>query len=370
MKELPNECIHSILINFAEDNKSLFSCCLINRLWCLNTVPVLWKNPSQSKASKSFIRTCLSTLSPEEKEPLTSIGITLSDLPKPLFEYGAFLKTLDTSSIKNGIHMWLNHECLIEHYNDKDLWTSLKTLDFSSIKNGIYTWLNPKGLIERYDEDLWTAYKMIMDSLIIMFLRRSENLEKLLITDQHMLPLVTTFLNSIPGTTQLKSLWIFHFYEEDCKDFTSLIELMNALIPKLCPYLKRLSIKSYLPKHENDTLKNIIKSHKNLEKIELDNSHRNVVVYDISSLSSEKTVKDFFSFCGKVHKFKLIKNEINNKQTAYITFERESAARTALMLTNAVIGDSQVTVKPSDYIIKLNFSRYFENPLRTFYYEI
>ncbi|KAF0441121.1 RNA-binding protein vip1 [Gigaspora margarita] len=308
MKELPNECIHSILINFAKDNKNLFSCCLVNRLWCLNTVPVLWRNPSQSKASESFIRTCLSTLSPEEKEPLISIGITLSDLPKPLFEYGAFLKTLDTSSIKNGIHMWLNHEGLIERDNDKGLWT--------------------------------LAYKMIMDSLIIMFLRRSENLEELLITDQHML------------------------------QFTSIIELMNALIPKLCPYLKRLSIKSYLPKHENDTLKNIIKSHKNLEKIELDNSHRNVVVYNISGLSSEKIVKDFFSFCGRVHKCKFVKNEIDNKQTAYITFERESAARTALMLTHAVINDSEIIVKPSDYIIKLNFSRYFENPLRTFYYEI
>ncbi|KAF0539812.1 f-box domain-containing protein [Gigaspora margarita] len=103
MKELPNECIHSILINLAEDNKSLFSCCFVNRLWCLNTVPILWRNPLQGKASESLIRTYLSILSPEEKEPLISIGITLSDLPKPLFEYRVFLKTLDTSLIKNGI---------------------------------------------------------------------------------------------------------------------------------------------------------------------------------------------------------------------------------------------------------------------------
>ncbi|CAG8730161.1 6553_t:CDS:1, partial [Racocetra fulgida] len=40
--------------------------------------------------------------------------------------------------------------------------------------------------------------------------------------------------------------------------------------------------------------------------------------------------------------------ENSDKQIAYITFERETAVRTALMLTKAVIGNCQITVKPAD----------------------
>jgi RNA recognition motif-containing protein len=75
---------------------------------------------------------------------------------------------------------------------------------------------------------------------------------------------------------------------------------------------------------------------------------KKVVVTDISEKASEKIVKDFFLFCGKIKEFELIKEESNDKQLAYVTFERDTAAKTALMLTNAVIGDSQITVRPAD----------------------
>jgi len=75
---------------------------------------------------------------------------------------------------------------------------------------------------------------------------------------------------------------------------------------------------------------------------------KKVIVTDISAKASEKTVKDFFLFCGKIRDFELIKEESSDKQIAYVTFERDAAAKTALMLTNAVIGDSQITVKSAD----------------------
>ncbi|KAG9306744.1 hypothetical protein G9A89_005644 [Geosiphon pyriformis] len=76
-----------------------------------------------------------------------------------------------------------------------------------------------------------------------------------------------------------------------------------------------------------------------------------VIVTEISASASEKTVKDFFLFCGKIKEFELNKEESTDKQIAYVTFERESAAKTALMLTNAVIGDSQISVKLADDLI-------------------
>lgn len=71
-----------------------------------------------------------------------------------------------------------------------------------------------------------------------------------------------------------------------------------------------------------------------------------VVVKDISPASSEKTVKDFFLFCGKIKDFELQKDEHSGKQTALVWFEREPAAKTATLLTNALIDDSHITVEP------------------------
>ncbi|RIB24936.1 hypothetical protein C2G38_2167244 [Gigaspora rosea] len=336
MKEIPNECIHAILINLVKDSKSLFSCCLVNRLWCLNAIPILWSNPLQRKVSESLIRTYLSTLSLEEKKHLITFGISLSNLPKPLFEYGAFLKVLDTSSTKNGVEMWLKHE----------------------------------GFIERYNNEMLTlAYDITMESLITMFLRTSRNLEELLINDQHMFPTLTTFLNAMPGITQLKTLQV-KFYSCKHSTNTNIMELLNALTPKVCPYLKQLNIKSYLPDDASDTFVNIIKSHKKLEKIELDtcNIDKSVVVYNISNYASEQTVKNFFLVCGHINELELIKNERGDKQIAYITFQRSTAAKTSTVLINAeFIGDPRITVKfakDTSYIKIFPTLKYLGNSLK------
>jgi hypothetical protein len=71
-----------------------------------------------------------------------------------------------------------------------------------------------------------------------------------------------------------------------------------------------------------------------------------VVVKDISPASSEKTVKDFFLFCGKIKEFELQKDESTGKQNALVLFDREPSAKTATLLTNALIDDSHITVEP------------------------
>src|SRR6185295_10572664 len=48
------------------------------------------------------------------------------------------------------------------------------------------------------------------------------------------------------------------------------------------------------------------------------------------------------------HFFTKFRDEKSDKQMAYVTFERDTAVKTALMLTNAVIGDSPITVRPAD----------------------
>jgi len=54
----------------------------------------------------------------------------------------------------------------------------------------------------------------------------------------------------------------------------------------------------------------------------------------------------FFSFCGKISKLYLTKTENADTSVAVVQFETESAAKTALLLTNALIIDRPITVVP------------------------
>jgi len=69
-----------------------------------------------------------------------------------------------------------------------------------------------------------------------------------------------------------------------------------------------------------------------------------VIVSNISPSANEKTVSDFFSFCGKISKLFLTKTEGSDTSVAVVQFETDSAAKTALLLTNALIIDRPITV--------------------------
>jgi hypothetical protein len=72
---------------------------------------------------------------------------------------------------------------------------------------------------------------------------------------------------------------------------------------------------------------------------------RAVFVTNISPNATEKTVSDFFSFCGRITRLTL-RSVIEGSLEAIVVFESESAAKTALLLTNALIVDRPITVVP------------------------
>jgi len=71
-----------------------------------------------------------------------------------------------------------------------------------------------------------------------------------------------------------------------------------------------------------------------------------VHVEGISSQTSEKEVRDFFSFCGKISNLSVTStsNEPSSSKSATVTFEKETAAKTALLLDNTQLGPAQVHV--------------------------
>jgi len=71
-------------------------------------------------------------------------------------------------------------------------------------------------------------------------------------------------------------------------------------------------------------------------------SANTVHVKNISSQTGEKEVKDFFSFCGKISSIEI--TPTGETQSATVSFEKETAAKTALLLDNTQLGATHVQV--------------------------
>lgn len=77
-----------------------------------------------------------------------------------------------------------------------------------------------------------------------------------------------------------------------------------------------------------------------------------VHVAGISHETTEKEVKDFFSFCGKITNLSItpVSAAADAEKSATVTFEKETAAKTALLLDNTQLGKSQVHVTTASTI--------------------
>ncbi|CAO1628095.1 unnamed protein product [Parajaminaea phylloscopi] len=69
-----------------------------------------------------------------------------------------------------------------------------------------------------------------------------------------------------------------------------------------------------------------------------------VVVSNIAASTSQKSIEDFFSFCGAISAVE-ISPDADGKQKATITFAKESAASTAAMLHGGSLDGSPLTVQ-------------------------
>lgn len=81
-----------------------------------------------------------------------------------------------------------------------------------------------------------------------------------------------------------------------------------------------------------------------------------VHVKGISGQTSEKEVRDFFSFCGKIQSLSVTpeSSEAGSSQSASVTFEKETAAKTALLLDNTQLGPAQVHVSAASNLDQIS----------------
>ncbi|GBB85065.1 hypothetical protein RclHR1_11640003 [Rhizophagus clarus] len=105
--QLPFDCLNDIFKCLEEDKHTLYSCLLVNHLWCEVSVRIIWGNiwnirtPRNNIVSSSILSTLVACLPNESKELLCKNEIfILTPTPKlPLFNYTAFCKILPISSI-------------------------------------------------------------------------------------------------------------------------------------------------------------------------------------------------------------------------------------------------------------------------------
>src|SRR3984885_15699191 len=108
MSKLNKDILFLIFEELQDDSDTLFSCLMVNRLWCETVIPVLWRNPwrydikDYNKSSLYYIITFY--LTDDIKEFLTGQGIQLPPISHEslLFDYLSLCRSINMNVI-NGI---------------------------------------------------------------------------------------------------------------------------------------------------------------------------------------------------------------------------------------------------------------------------
>ncbi|PKY40230.1 hypothetical protein RhiirA4_453554 [Rhizophagus irregularis] len=149
--QLPADCLNEIFEYLEKDKVSLYSCSLVNRLWCEISVRILWRNiwitksithgRRRLKVNPSIINTLITCLPNDskihlfEKKILNSTQISKT----PLFDYASFCKVLSINDIGQMIvDVFKNHKYLAKEIMKMFMTkTSLKKLSYYTDPNTI-----------------------------------------------------------------------------------------------------------------------------------------------------------------------------------------------------------------------------------------
>jgi hypothetical protein len=151
MSTLNKDILFLIFEELQEDSKSLFSCLMVNRLWCETAIPILWRNPwcydevNYSNKSSLFI-IITHYLFDDIKELITEKGIQLplSFHQSLLFDYLSFCKSINVNVINSIISIGssLVHNQFFMQQEFYFLFmkkcSEVKYLDIRSIKHQIF----------------------------------------------------------------------------------------------------------------------------------------------------------------------------------------------------------------------------------------
>ncbi|CAG8713228.1 2380_t:CDS:2, partial [Gigaspora margarita] len=105
------DCVEEIICHLLDNHKALFSCALVNRLWCRSAIPLLWRNTFPdglySVKGMKIIDIYVKCLSEIQRQTLICNNINIEEDFKPaLFNYPKYLWFLNCSSFDIALFAW------------------------------------------------------------------------------------------------------------------------------------------------------------------------------------------------------------------------------------------------------------------------
>ncbi|EXX72960.1 uncharacterized protein OCT59_012785 [Rhizophagus irregularis] len=150
MSKLNKDILYLIFEEFQNDSKSLFSCLMVNRIWCETVIPILWRNPwcyDINYFSKNYLLAIITSyLSDDIKEYLTKqeIQLPLISYQPLLFDYLSFCRSINVVTIRIiafiGSSLDYNRFLLQQEIYDLFMkkFPELKYLDMKTIRHQIF----------------------------------------------------------------------------------------------------------------------------------------------------------------------------------------------------------------------------------------
>ena len=101
MSQLNADCLEEIFELLEDDKATLYSCLLVNRLWCKVSVRILWKdiwNGQSTQSLRKAIRTLFDCLPKEHHLHKNGTAVITSNT---LFNYASFCKVFSINIINH-----------------------------------------------------------------------------------------------------------------------------------------------------------------------------------------------------------------------------------------------------------------------------
>ncbi|CAG8441510.1 621_t:CDS:1 [Cetraspora pellucida] len=126
-----SELVENILNNLNNEIYSLYSCSLVNRLWCKASIPMLWQDPFSLVKNPNFISSYFSSFDEDGRFILKNYGIIV-DIPNTSFHYASFLKVFNCFLLDSKVEQWIKFKFFYQRKNIIEIKNHLVNLLFKT----------------------------------------------------------------------------------------------------------------------------------------------------------------------------------------------------------------------------------------------
>ncbi|CAG8585420.1 7214_t:CDS:1 [Acaulospora morrowiae] len=241
-ENFPSECLREIFLCLEDDYLELYNCLLVNRFWCQQVVPLLWRDPFRNlpyitgeradRFSHSLCGSYISALNEDELNIMHSHD-RRHNLPAPSFQYSLYLRKLIFSDIQTIVMSWFK-------------------IRMSHVKS---------------DHNDSPRIKLITAAIIRLILRTS-CLREVEISDHF---ITRGILESIPSSSYQQAFSQLRNLKVHVGSFPSFAGLLKDL-PKLCTHLEEIEYvieRSASHFEIIDSSVNIMSAQRNLKKVSM-----------------------------------------------------------------------------------------------------